>query len=1239
MKAAAAISSAKETTAARSPVKAKENQAQTAAALNLTVIPDVVPVLQRKSFCPCDGGCPSCLGDIQPKLTIGQPDDEYEQEADRVADQVMRMPESEVQRKTDCSSCDDVKEEQIQTKAIGNQITQLVQRQLEEETEEEEEEEFVQASTLRNKSPPLAAGTGLQDHILSLRGGGQPLSADTCAFFQPRFGHDFSDVRVHTGSRAAQAAQAIGARAFTLGNDIVFNDGEYTPHRHSSRLLLAHELVHTIQQGSQKDVIHRYSWDEFFEDTGIAAAEEALSDAGEAIYDVGESAVEFGIDVGERVYEFGAEIVEEAGEVLVRVGETVLSVAAEVWQTARRLAALFGVSVSISGGRLVINVPPLSLCPTFRERFSLGELSHFFPFLVGYIPLTGIVNLYGALGITVAIAPEVAMDLGPCELHGMRIVIDPLGGNASANFSLTVSAALGLGAEVRGGGGAEVGVLLIIPSEPPIPIHIPAVGAEIGLAGLFLGSGAATLTSAHSLSFRGGSFSYRTSNSMSISLAAALGFGAYAQLSVIGQNLCRLYWPLWNWNGEMGADIDLDAVVDIGPGGPSVGISVDATQLTQAPYDQLPMGLDPALLTDECPLCDALYKIGLMPSQNGGAWSGHPAPLWPGPLRVFPKDPGIPSGAKCRGACGPDCDYCSEPEDKVECEPVGDRHVYWTYPNYVECGSHQGCRDHDACYDWCAAIGESTIWGPCHRVCDFECFCSYNAPQCVGWITGGHPHDRDMVFSDRPYISSGCRGPCPEEVEDEEGGSSGFLLCLPEVIMFDRRTIGDSIEHELPEITVWQTEIWVPQLLSLVILEVTASGSLNGALQAGLGPARFTNLCFDVDPKNGTYEGHGELRVPADLTGELTLRGALAADASWFGIIEVVRAEGGLEAIGRGALTTELVGAVQVTCENGEPTTKTSLTLPTCLDLNFDLDATFDLELVSFNLLSKRWNVFGRQWNKCWGEDSIIEPITAGREPDLDLRSHTINLEKLLRWIFTPRGPDEPPPQLPPGGGGPPTGRDRSDPIEMTWYKPKSEYPQTVNLAEEQGATCTGDADCSAPVPTCTPLYIGRRWRDRCTRNRDFPLDQHSNLPALTGRQQDVTIGVLYYPDAGDIVELDPTPRSGNPQRNFNNRFARHGHRLQDNSEQPDHVLDLDWNGADHFSNLWPLDADLNMEAGRVQNLQQQVTFSEGPQGPVHTDVTMREFKRQDFHRQRSTGDPERDRPHRYFRIALVRIP
>jgi hypothetical protein len=77
---------------------------------------------------------------------------------------------------------------------------------------------------------------------------GHALEASTRAFFEPRFGHDFSRVRVHTGAQAADSAMAIGARAYTKGNDLVFGAGEYAPESSQGRMLLAHELAHVCQQ-------------------------------------------------------------------------------------------------------------------------------------------------------------------------------------------------------------------------------------------------------------------------------------------------------------------------------------------------------------------------------------------------------------------------------------------------------------------------------------------------------------------------------------------------------------------------------------------------------------------------------------------------------------------------------------------------------------------------------------------------------------------------------------------------------------------------------------------------------------------------------------------------------------------------------------------------------------------------------------------------------------------------------
>jgi hypothetical protein len=83
-----------------------------------------------------------------------------------------------------------------------------------------------------------------------LRSAGQPLDPNTRAFLEPRFGYDFSHVRVHTDAQAAKSAQAVGALAYTVGRDIVFGAGQYSPGVSGGQRLLAHELAHVVQQQS-----------------------------------------------------------------------------------------------------------------------------------------------------------------------------------------------------------------------------------------------------------------------------------------------------------------------------------------------------------------------------------------------------------------------------------------------------------------------------------------------------------------------------------------------------------------------------------------------------------------------------------------------------------------------------------------------------------------------------------------------------------------------------------------------------------------------------------------------------------------------------------------------------------------------------------------------------------------------------------------------------------------------------
>ena len=193
---------------------------------------------------------------IQTKLTVNEPGDQYEQEADQVAEQVMRMPETE-------NSPGAAVSQQAQPIPIQrflskhNELHRQPEDEEGEQTEEEqpgdEEEETLQAKEAPGETPTITPE--VQTRIDSIRGAGQPLPESTRTFMESRFGHDFSQVRVHTDAGAAETARAVSARAFTLGHDIVFGSGAYTPSTSEGKRLLAHELTHVVQQGGRTEAL------------------------------------------------------------------------------------------------------------------------------------------------------------------------------------------------------------------------------------------------------------------------------------------------------------------------------------------------------------------------------------------------------------------------------------------------------------------------------------------------------------------------------------------------------------------------------------------------------------------------------------------------------------------------------------------------------------------------------------------------------------------------------------------------------------------------------------------------------------------------------------------------------------------------------------------------------------------------------------------------------------------------
>jgi hypothetical protein len=171
---------------------------------------------------------------LQRKLSINQPGDACEQEADRVAAAVTADP---LRQTPQAPSINSAPPAPLQRKcSCGGTYA---------ECREEEEVQRKEASGI------AVAGSGAETLPIvddALRSPGQPLDPATRAYFEPRFGRDFSEVRVHANRQAAESARAVNALAYTVGRDVVFDPGKYKPETAKGRHLLAHELAHVVQQ-------------------------------------------------------------------------------------------------------------------------------------------------------------------------------------------------------------------------------------------------------------------------------------------------------------------------------------------------------------------------------------------------------------------------------------------------------------------------------------------------------------------------------------------------------------------------------------------------------------------------------------------------------------------------------------------------------------------------------------------------------------------------------------------------------------------------------------------------------------------------------------------------------------------------------------------------------------------------------------------------------------------------------
>ncbi len=163
---------------------------------------------------------------VQPKLTMGQPNDKYEVEADTMADKVIQK----LSKNNNHSASERVGGNFVSKKenSFGRGISPI---------------------QLKSKKFNDKANEDLQNQLNSNSGGGSPLSPAIQNSMGSAFGADFSEVRIHTNSTAVQMNKELNAQAFTHGNDIYFNQAKYAPTTTNGKHLLAHELTHTVQQG------------------------------------------------------------------------------------------------------------------------------------------------------------------------------------------------------------------------------------------------------------------------------------------------------------------------------------------------------------------------------------------------------------------------------------------------------------------------------------------------------------------------------------------------------------------------------------------------------------------------------------------------------------------------------------------------------------------------------------------------------------------------------------------------------------------------------------------------------------------------------------------------------------------------------------------------------------------------------------------------------------------------------
>ncbi len=417
-----------------------------------------------------------------------------------------------------------------------------------------------------------------------LRSPGRPLDAPTRTFMESRFAQDFSRVRIHTDTRAADSARTLNALAYTIGHDVVFASGHYAPATTAGRRLLAHELTHVIQQRSggmaagtgsvpigrpgdrydreAESVANRVAAGDLYVGDAISAAPPLLQRYSWSEF-VGD--VEHGVST--------------VGKGLVTIGNTVMTAAeaAASWvvttagraaiSAANALAGLFGGSVTVRGACLVITIPEIPLFPSFQK--TLGEtppIGRFIPILEGGTKL-GPIPVAGTFGILVYAQGSVEAAVGPGVLRGIRVELCPLAGRYMGTGQLYIAAAIGPRLTFFGGLAAAVGTL--IPAEPPVPVIVIVQGGLRGTGtAWFIGAVQDIVTVLYS----GGTLSFSNITNLMGGVLLQGDVDFFAALRLYEKIICQYVRPLKHWETGRAWKLTIPITASLGGGRGAAGI-------------------------------------------------------------------------------------------------------------------------------------------------------------------------------------------------------------------------------------------------------------------------------------------------------------------------------------------------------------------------------------------------------------------------------------------------------------------------------------------------------------------------------------------------------------------------------------------------------------------------------------------------------------------------------------------